>query len=31
MRWIVTPAALEKSKGILCAARQKIEMRRAAG
>jgi hypothetical protein len=31
MRWIVAPAAPEKSKGILCATRQKMEMHRAAG
>jgi hypothetical protein len=31
MRWIVAPSAVEKSNGILCAARQKMEMHRAAG
>jgi hypothetical protein len=31
MRWIVAPSAPQKSNGILRAARQKIEMHRAAG
>jgi hypothetical protein len=31
MRWILAPSAPEKSNGILCAARQKMQMHRAAG